>query len=75
MQKITNEKLSEILGYNKYTIRTWLGNYRFSKFRLERDYKYSEEFVQVLIDFLELKGKYRAAENLRQYVRNFNEPV
>lgn len=75
MTKITLEKLSEILGFSTNTIRTWLGGFRFAPYRLTHDYQYSDGFVESLIDFLELKKKYKASENLKQYVKNFNKPV
>ena len=74
MQKITLNKLAEILGYSTNTIRTWLGNYRFSQFRLQRDYRYTEDFIQTLIDYLELRGKYKAVDSFKRFVGNFNNP-
>lgn len=74
MEKISLNKLSEITNMSTNTLRQFLGGYRFAKFRLAHDYKYTNEFVQILIDFLELKNKYKAIENLKQYVTNFNKP-
>ena len=75
MTKITLEKLSEILGFSTNTIRTWLGNYRFAPYRLSHYYQYSNGFIESLVDYLEMKGYYKASENLKQYVRNFNVPA
>lgn len=65
------QELSYITGVSENTLRSWLSGWRFSKFRLSKDYKLSIEFIQTLISFLELKDKYKAINNLQEYSKQW----
>ena len=73
MKIITLEKLAQITGFSEGTLRTWLSGYKFSAYRLAHDYRYSEGFIQTLVDYLESKGYFKPASKLRDYV--FQTPV
>lgn len=66
------QELSYITKISENTLRSWLSGWRFAKYRLNKDYKYSNEFIQVFINFLEMKRKYIAIDYLQNFI-NQNE--
>ena len=72
IKRITPEDLAELLGLNKFTVRTWLCRSEFAQFykrdnyfgRRKVSYVYSLEFRKMLCDILLQKGYCDSASRL-----------
>lgn len=64
---ITLKQLSDIIGINRDTLRTYLQGYRFTKYWRWKDlFNYNADFVNTLTEFLYLKHKRELADNLKK---------
>lgn len=81
METITTLELAKITGLYKYTLRNYLGNYRFNKYRLtNRDglyslYEISYDFLNTLYNFFLLRVKHKPADKLQKHFKDFNFKV
>jgi len=53
---ITLKELSQLLSMNESTLRLYLGNYRFSRFIVDKDIYICKEFIKELQIYLQLKS-------------------
>ena len=78
MQIITRESLANILDVKPSTVRVWMDGYRFTKFgvytlqkrRKTLSFLWSDEFIENLLDFLEVIKNKKALENLRKFIKS-----
>ena len=68
-------QISKILDLNSNTVRTYLGNYRFSKYitkikdgaRTKEVYKFNKSFIKELSQFLYLRQNFDALKLLTKF--------
>ena len=70
---VTLKILSEALELNSATLRHYLGSYRFANFEdhigHKRVYKFNNDFVKTLAEYLLLKKQYDAINLLKSFYK------
>jgi hypothetical protein len=78
METITTLELSNIIKMHKYTLQSYLSNYRFNKYRItEKDglyalYNLSNMFLNIFYNFLLMRNRYNQAKMLKDHFKDFN---